>query len=160
MIVDEIIQGVVDAVANATPATDTDAPSTFAHVSAFEAHGRGTSTDRSFTVELNRSDPDAWHDGTSSAGIGQYAVRLDVTIRYVNEARARYDMEKVIAQDRRIIIDNVPVYVRDEVSISGGSAGAGECVYEGGSLEDVSPRVIHSRFTFRVQYVDSIVAVP
>jgi hypothetical protein len=159
MIVDEIIQGVVDAVANATPATDSDAPSTFAHVSAFEAHGRGTSTDRSFTVELSRSDPDAWHHGTSTAGMGQYAVRLEVVVRYVNEGRARYDMEKVIAQDRRIIIDNVPVYIRDEVTFGAG-AGAGECVYEGGALEDVSPRVIHSRFTFRVEYVDTIVAVP
>lgn len=157
MIVDDIIDGIADAVANCTPATDSSSPSAFAHAGAFAALELGVADDRAFIVRLDRGNPDAWHEGTSTTGIGQYAVLVNVQVRYRNEGREVFEQEKIIAQDRRIIIDNVPVYMRDLV-VSGGTIGV--CVYEGGHLSEETTEIVHSHFTFRVEYTDTITAVP
>ena len=156
MIVDDILGAVVDAVEGVTPATDAGAPSSFSHLTAFERIQKSSPKDRVFEVKLNRSDPDMWHDGTGTVGVGMYYVKVDVVVRYVNEGRTSWEFEQILAQDRRKIIDGVCQYVREQAGITG----AGECVYEGGSIIDgEGSRIVLSLFTFRVEYTDTITRV-
>lgn len=153
MITDDILDAVENAVVATTPATDTGgAPAQFRHLTAFESLKASTVSDRVFTVSLNRGDPDGWRDGTGTAGVGHYVVNVDVAVRYQNEGRTVRAFEKILAEDRRRIIDKVPVYVRVTAAITG----CGECVYTSGSIQDVTARVVVSGFTFRVEYVDTI----
>lgn len=153
MIVDEILGAIVDAVEGVTPATDAGAPGQFAHLTAFEPVQLG---DRMFYVTLNRSDPDGWRDGTGTDGIGTYYLTADVGVCYVNEGRTTWAFEQILAQDRRLIIDGVCQYVREQANITG----VGECVYLGGSVVDSErTKNVVSSFTFRVEYTDTITRV-